>query len=228
MTDSLKVGLIGGTFDPIHLGHLIVAEQVRTRLELDRMIFIPAGLPPHKLDEAITDPRHRLEMVRLATADNPYFALSRVDIDRLGPSYTVDTVRLFLDNWGARAELYFLLGSDSLAELPSWRQPDQLIHLCRIVAVGRPGYNVNLAELDRLLPGVTNLIHIVDTPTLDISSSDIRRRVREGRSIRYLVPQAVEQYIDEHHLYLDLQKRGTRNGAIHSAGGRGKRPRRPL
>jgi len=199
---SAQVGLLGGTFDPIHLGHLIIAEEVRTRLGLDWMIFVPAGLPPHKLAQAVTQPHHRLEMVRLAIADNPHFALSRVDIDRLGPSYTVDTVRLFLDGWGAHTELYFLMGADSLIELPTWRQPDRLMRLCRIVAVGRPGYRVNLAELDRLLPGAANLIHIMDMPTLDISSTDIRRRVQEGRTIRYLVPAPVERYIVEHRLYL--------------------------
>lgn len=196
-----QVGLFGGTFDPIHIGHLIIAEEVRTRLGLDRMIFIPAGLPPHKLDQAITAPQHRLEMVRLAIADNSHFAVSRVDIDRFGPSYTVDTVRLFLDGWGAHTELYFLMGADSLVELPTWRQPDRLMRLCRIVAVGRPGYRVELAELDRLLPGAANLIRMMDTPIVDISSTDIRRRVQQGRTIRYLVPAAVERYIVEHRLY---------------------------
>lgn len=201
MADALGIGLIGGTFDPIHLGHLIIAEEVRTRLGLDRMIFVPAGLPPHKLGQSITQARHRFEMVRLAIADNPHFALSRIDMDRFGPSYTVDTVRLFLDGWGAHTELYFLMGSDSLIELPTWRQPDRLMRLCRIVAVGRPGYRVELSELDRLLPGAANLIRILDTPTLDVSSTDIRQRVREGRSIRYLVPVTVERYIEEQGLY---------------------------
>lgn len=196
-----RVGVFGGTFDPIHIGHLIIAEEVRTRLELDQMVFVPAGLPPHKFGQPVTDVRERLEMVRLAIAGNPCFSISRMDIDRLGPSYSVDMVRLFLDGWGADTEVYFVMGADSLAELPTWRQPDRLMRLCRIVVVGRPGYRVDLHELDRLLPGAAMLIRMVDTPALDISSTDIKRRVHEGRSIRYLVPQAVQEYIHQHHLY---------------------------
>lgn len=198
---SWQIGVIGGTFDPIHIGHLIVAEQVRTRLGLDQMIFVPAGMPPHKLDQIVTPAQQRFEMVQLAIADNPHFASSRIDMERLGPSYTVDTLRLLLDRWGAQTEIYFLMGSDSLIELPTWRQPDRLMRLCRIVAVGRPGYGVDMAELDRLLPGAAMLIRLMDTPIIDISSTDIKRRVREGRSIRYMVPASVEQYICAHQLY---------------------------
>lgn len=202
MSDGpLRIGIIGGTFDPIHVGHLIVAEEVRTRMGLDQIVFVPAGLPPHKLDQPTTEPGLRFEMTRLAIADNSHFIISRIDTDRLGPSYTVDTIRLFLDGWGAHTEVYFLMGSDSLAELPTWRQPDRLMRLCRIVAVGRPGYRVDLQELDRLLPGAAMLIQMMDTPTLDTSSTDIRRRIHQGRTIRYLVPPAVECYIREHGLY---------------------------
>ena len=202
MSDSgLRIGIIGGTFDPIHVGHLIIADQVRTHLGLSRMVFVPAGLPPHKLDQQITDPEQRLEMIKLAIADNPHFCVSRIDVDRFGPSYTVDMVRLFLDAWGANTEIHFLMGSDSLAELVTWRQPDRLMRLCRIVAVGRPGYEVDLQELDRLLPGAALLVRLLDTPTLDISSTDIRRHVHNSHSIRYMVPQTVEHYIYEHGLY---------------------------
>jgi nicotinate-nucleotide adenylyltransferase len=165
------------------------------------MVFVPAGLPPHKRDQRITAPEQRLEMVKLAIAGNPHFAVSRMDMDRFGPSYTVDTIRLFLDAWGSSTEIYFLMGADSLIELATWRQPDRLIRLCRIVVVGRPGYEVDLQELDRLLPGAASLVRLVDTPALDISSTDIKRRVGEGYSIRYMVPQAVERYILEHGLY---------------------------
>lgn len=199
--NPLRLGIVGGTFDPIHIGHLIMADQVRTRLGLSRMVFVPAGLPPHKLDQHITDPEQRLEMVKLAIAGNPSFSVSRMDIDRFGPSYTVDMIRLFLDAWGANTEIYFLMGADSLIELITWRQPDRLMRLCRIVAVGRPGYQVDLKELDRLLPGAALLIRLVDTPALAISSTDIKRRVRKGYSIRYMVPDAVERYIHEHGLY---------------------------
>ncbi len=199
--DPLRAGVIGGTFDPIHIGHLIIAEQVRTRLGLDQMVFVPAGLPPHKIDQWITAPQHRLNMVKLAIAGNPHLAVSLIDINRFGPSYTVDTIRLFLDQWGAQAEIFFVMGSDSLADLPTWRQPERLMRLCRIVVVERPGYRVVLDDLDRLLPGAASLIRMLDTPTLDISSTGIRRRIREGRSVRYLLPQAVEQYIRTHGLY---------------------------
>ncbi|MBN1584602.1 MAG: nicotinate-nucleotide adenylyltransferase [Anaerolineae bacterium] len=202
MSDNgLRIGIIGGTFDPIHIGHLIIADQVCMRLGLSRMVFVPAGLPPHKLDQPVTDPEQRLDMVKLAIADNPHFCVSRMDLDRFGPSYTVDTIRLFLDAWGANTEIYFLMGSDSLAELVTWRQPDRLMRLCRIVAVGRPGYEVDLKELDRLLPGAALLVRLIDMPTLDISSTDIKRYVGNNQSIRYMVPRVVETYIYDHGLY---------------------------
>jgi nicotinate-nucleotide adenylyltransferase len=201
------MGILGGTFDPIHVGHLILAEEACTRLELSQIVFVPAGQPPHKRDQAIADPAHRLAMVHLAIADNPHFSVSRVDVDRCGPSYTVDTIRLFRDAWGADAEIYFLIGSDSLAELPTWHQPERLMRMCHVVAMGRPGHRVDLGALERLLPGAAALIQVVDIPALDISSTDIRRRVHEGRSIRYLVPQAVVCYIEEHGLYEGLEAR---------------------
>lgn len=198
----MRTGVIGGTFDPIHIGHLIIAEEARVLLELDQMVFIPAGKPPHKLDLSITDPEHRFAMVELATADNPHMTVSRVDIDRPGPCYTVDTIRLLQDVWGPETAIYFLIGTDSLAELPTWYQPQRLLRLCHIVAVRRPGYPVDLQALEGVLPGAASLIHILEAPVLDISATDVRRRIREGRSIRYVVPRAVERYISEHRLYL--------------------------
>jgi nicotinate-nucleotide adenylyltransferase len=195
------VGLIGGTFDPIHLGHLIIAEETRTQLALDGMVFAPAGDQPLKPERQITDPEHRLRMVELAIAGNPYFSASRVDVDRPGPHYTVETVQMLREAWVETVEIYFLIGSDSLADLPKWHQPERLMRLCHIVAVGRPGYQVDLEQLERSLPGVTSLIQRLDTPTLDISATEIRRRVRERRSIRYLVPASVRRYIEEHRLY---------------------------
>ena len=196
-----RIGILGGTFDPIHTGHLIIADQVCTRLGLEQMIFVPAGEPPHKRGKQITSPEQRFEMVRLATAGNEYFALSRLDINRAGPCYTVDTVRLFQDAWGAEAEIYFLIGGDSLTELPTWRQPEKLLRLCHLVAVERTGYKANLHELERLFPGLIHLIHLTNIPLLDISATEIRQRVCEKKSIRYLVPPLVEQYIYEHRLY---------------------------
>lgn len=199
----MRVGILGGTFDPIHIGHLAAAEEVRVRLALERVIFVPAGLPPHKLHLDVTPTEHRLKMVQLAIADNPHFTLSRVDIDRFGPSYTVDTVELLRDEYGPEAELYFIMGSDSLAELLIWHQPERLIRLCRVVALTRPGHRVDLEELDHLLPGAIARVQLLDMPLLQISGTDLQRRVRMGLSIKYLVPPAVEAYIRQHGLYQD-------------------------
>ena len=197
----MRVGVLGGTFDPIHIGHLVAAEEVRAQLRLDRVVFVPAGLPPHKLTEHISSVAHRLAMVKLAIASNPYFTVSRVDIDRFGPCYTVDTIELLRDEWGGDVELYFIMGSDSLADIVTWHQPERLIRLCRLAVMGRPGYRVDVEELERLLPGITSRIHFINSPQLDISSTDIQRRVRQGLPIKYQVPEAVEDYIYEHELY---------------------------
>jgi nicotinate-nucleotide adenylyltransferase len=197
----MRLGVIGGSFDPIHIGHLIVAQEASTSLALERMLFVPAGQPPHKLGRAMADPEHRVEMVRRAIASNVHFSLSRVDVDRPGPCYSVDTIRILRETWGAGIEIHFLIGSDSLADLPTWHQPDRLIRLCQVVAVQRPGYQVDLDELDRRVPGAAAAIQMLAAPTLDVSSTAIRERVRSGRSIRYLVPEPVEQYIHAHGLY---------------------------
>ena len=197
----MRIGVIGGTFDPIHLGHLIVAEAARTRLDLSRVVFVPAGRPPHKQAHEITDPEQRLKMIQLAIAGNDRFGLSRVDLDRQGPCYTVDTIGLLQEAWGGEAQIHFLVGSDSLADLPTWYQPQRLLRLCTVVAVERPGYTPDLARLDRRLPGASAQIVLLRAPTLNISATEIRERVRGGRSIRYLVPNGVGRYIREHHLY---------------------------
>lgn len=197
----MRVGVLGGTFDPIHLGHLVAAEEVRAQLRLDRVVFVPAGLPPHKLTEYVSSVAHRLAMVKLAITSNPYFTVSRVDIDRFGPCYTVDTIELLRDEWGGDVELYFILGSDSLADIVTWHQPERLIRLCRLAVMERPGYRVDVEELERLLPGITSRIHFINSPQLDISSTDIQRRVRQGLPIKYQVPEAVADYIYEHELY---------------------------
>jgi nicotinate-nucleotide adenylyltransferase len=203
----MRIGVIGGTFDPIHTGHLIIAEEARTRLGLSRVAFVPAGQPPHKLAHEITGPEHRFEMTRLAIADNEHFCVSCVDLDREGPCYTVDTVGLLQDAWGRDAEIHFLIGADSLADLPTWREPERLLRMCRLVAVTRPGHEVDLQALEQQLPGVSSLVEMLDTPTLDISSTEIRRRAHEGLSTRYLVPDAVARYIVEHGLYRDRTER---------------------
>jgi nicotinate-nucleotide adenylyltransferase len=197
----MRVGVLGGTFDPIHIGHLVSAEEAWVELELERVVFIPAGLPPHKLDHVVSPVEHRLAMVELAIVSNPHFAVSRVDIDRFGPCYTVDTIELLRDEWGPGAEIYFIMGSDSLLDILTWRNPRRLIRLCRFAVVSRSGYQVDLNELDALLPGVASRVQMLNAPELAISSTDIQRRVREGLSIKYQVPEAVEAYIYQHKLY---------------------------
>ncbi|MCD6553959.1 MAG: nicotinate-nucleotide adenylyltransferase [Anaerolineae bacterium] len=196
-----RIGVLGGTFDPIHIAHLAIAEEARTQLGLDKVVFVPAGLPPHKMDVHVSPAEHRLAMVELAIAGNPHFEVSRVDIDRFGPCYTVDTIALLRKEWGPDVEIYFIMGSDSLADILTWHKPDRLIRLCRIVAVGRPGYRVDMDELERCLPGASQRILFINSPQLDVSSSEIQRRVRAGESIKYQVPEAVERYIYEHGLY---------------------------
>ncbi len=201
--EDLKLGILGGTFDPIHYGHLAAAEEAQTRLHLEIILFAPVAIPPHKPNEIILPLAHRLAMVALAIASNPHFALCRVDIDRPPPYYSVDTVRLVREKWGLDSEhLFFIMGLDSLRDLPSWHHPQELMQLCRLAVVCRPGYQADLKGLERKLPGLLSRLEIVEMPLLDISSTELRSRVREGRSIRYLVPEGVEAYVRQHGLYL--------------------------
>jgi nicotinate-nucleotide adenylyltransferase len=196
-----RVGVIGGTFDPIHYGHLAAAEEARVKVELEKVVFVVAGVPPHKLDEEVTPVEHRLAMVDLGIQSNPYFELSRVDVDRPGPSYTVDTMSILQERFGEDTELFFVMGLDSLVELPTWHEPDRLVRLCRLVAVSRPGFDVDLAGLESEVPGLASRLEIIDMPEVDISSTDLQRRVREGLPIKYQVPEQVERYIREFQLY---------------------------
>lgn len=196
-----KVGVMGGTFDPIHYGHLVAAEEVCHQLGLARVVFVPAGQPPHKQGQEITPALHRLAMVELAIASNPRFTVSRVDIDRPGPSYTVDTLRLLHEEWGSQVDIHFIMGLDSLADLLSWHQPERLIQLCRLTVVDRPRYEVDMEALEAALPGIKDRVEFLHIPGMNISSTDLQRRVREGWPIKYQVPPAVEAYIYEHGLY---------------------------
>jgi nicotinate-nucleotide adenylyltransferase len=196
---------MGGTFDPIHIGHLVIAEEARARLELDTMVFIPAGQPPHKPGRIVTPAQHRLAMVQLAIASNAHFAFSRVELDRPGPSYLVDTLRMLREQWGTQIDLDFVIGWDSLEELHTWYDPAGILaRLTRLVAVGRPGYGGttrHYAVLESRLPGITRQLVVVPVPLLEISSTALRQRVAEGRPIKYQTPEAVERYIVEHDLY---------------------------
>jgi nicotinate-nucleotide adenylyltransferase len=196
-----RVGILGGTFDPVHLGHLILAEEARDQLGLSQVHFVPAGDPPHKQDRRLAPIEDRLRMIELAIAGNECFHCSRVDADRPGPHYTVDMVRLFREQLPPGGELYFLMGYDSLAELPSWHHPQELLAACHLVALTR--YNVPLRwdDLERSLPGVSHRVTLLDMPELEIASHHLQERVRAGRSLRYLVPDAVNCYIQERRLY---------------------------
>ncbi|UCC88753.1 MAG: nicotinate-nucleotide adenylyltransferase [Anaerolineales bacterium] len=200
----MRLGILGGTFDPIHFGHLLAAEEARGALRLEGVLFAPAGDPPHKQGYAILPVAHRLAMVRLAIADNPAFQISTVDIDRTGPHYTVDTLRLLRNQLGIGSdETFLIMGADSLTHLTTWHQPAQLIEICRLAVVARPGYRADLEALEAALPGISTRLDWVEMPVLGISSSDLQRRVREGRSIRYQVPSAVAAYVAKHALYRD-------------------------
>ena len=199
----MNIGVLGGTFDPIQLAHLAVAEKARARLDLADIIFVPAGQPWLKANSPISTAEHRIQMVRLAIADKPYFKLSTVEIDRAGPSYSVDTVTELQGQLGAEEELFFILGWDSLAEIPLWREPSRLIKMCRLVAVPRPGYSApDLKKLEADIPGLSQRVILMDKPEIDIGATDIRNRVARGLSISHLVPEPVERYIKQHRLYM--------------------------
>ncbi len=197
----MRVGILGGTFDPIHIGHLVAAEAVRYSLELDQVIFIPAGRSPLKPAPA-APASQRLAMVELAIRSNPYFRVSTLELERPGPSYTVDTLRQLRADLGPAVELYFIAGQDAVADLARWHQPRELLSLCRLVAVTRPSYtSFDPRRLEAAIPGVSESLVLVEMPLIGVSASDLRRRVREGRPIKYLVPEAVEEYIYRHGLY---------------------------
>lgn len=198
-----RIGVLGGTFDPIHCGHLVIAEDARTYLHLEKVLFVPAYQPPHKPKDSYSPFEHRVRMIDLAITGNPRFVLSLIEADRPGPSYTVDTLRDLQAELGPDVELYFIIGMDSLANILTWHKPAELPKLCRIVVAERAGYQVDLAALEEALPGLRDSLELIDTPELSISSTDLQQRVQRGLSIRYQVPPAVEEYIYEHKLYLD-------------------------
>jgi len=205
----VNIGILGGTFDPIHLGHLVVAEEARIKLGFSEVLFVPAGEPWLKVDRAITPAAHRVEMVRRAIANNPYFKLCTLEVERPGPSYTVDTVIALRERLGSDAKLFFMLGRDALAELPLWKEPKKLIELCRLVVAPRAVQgevegvaSKGFKDLETAIPGLLGNIIELDMPVIGISSSEIRQRVAHGLSIRYLVPAEVEKYIQEQKLYL--------------------------
>jgi nicotinate-nucleotide adenylyltransferase len=217
---ALKLGILGGTFNPVHYGHLAAAEEVRDRLKLDRILFIPSFSPPHKQEENVPSAMHRMEMVRLATLDNPCFEPSDIEIQRGGRSYTIDTINALRGSY-AGSELFFITGLDSFLDIQTWNQWERLLSLCGFVVLSRPGYRfTDLLKIDFMKQAAGELtgldqgerreaivragsftVFLEMIPLYDISSTDIRRRIKESRSIKYHLPAAVETYIIEKRLY---------------------------
>ncbi|HEX9838885.1 MAG TPA: nicotinate-nucleotide adenylyltransferase [Anaerolineales bacterium] len=196
-----RIGLFGGTFDPPHIGHLILASEAQYQLELTRLLWTLTPEPPHKQDQPITPIEHRLAMVNLAIADNPSFELSRLELDRPGPHYTLDTIKLVAEQ-NPDAEIVPVIGGDSLHDLPTWHHPQELLYAAHWIGVmRRPGESANLEELERELPGISSKVHYVDAPLLEIASREIRSRIADGRIFRYYLPDPVYHYINQHHLY---------------------------
>lgn len=196
-----RIGIFGGTFDPIHIGHLILAEEARFQLALDRILLVPAGTPPHKQDRQVTSIAHRLMMAELATADLPGLWVSRVDADRPGPHYTNDTIALLRQQLGAATELFFLMGMDSLRDLPGWREPQWLLQQCTLVVLTRHEIAIDWPQLEVALPGLRERVVLLDMPELEIASHTLRERIGRGAPICHQVPRVVEAYIQKHGLY---------------------------
>lgn len=200
----MRIGVFGGTFDPVHLGHLVVADRAREQAALDQVWFIPAARPPHKQERVITPFAHRTEMLRLALAGNPVFQVDELERDRPGPSFTVETLQELRDR-NNQDEFELILGGDCLPDLPGWREPARILELAGLLVIDRPGSASmgpeTLLKSLGLGPATPIRFRRISAPLLDISSTDLRQRVARGESIRYLVPRAVECYIDTHGLY---------------------------
>ena len=198
----MKLGVFGGTFDPVHVGHLIVAGEVGGRLGLDEVLFVPAGQPWLKVDREVTPGPHRLRMVEVAIASNPLFRVSDMEVCRKGSTYTVDTLTQLKERLGEAYDLYLIVGLDALTEVDRWHQPQRMLELATLVGVVRPGFEkLERGPLEAVRRGAAAEVVVVDGPLVGVSATEIRHRVSSGLSIRYLVPEAVEAYICEHGLY---------------------------
>ncbi len=196
-----RIGVFGGTFDPIHIGHLILAQEAWFQLKLDRVYLVPAADPPHKQERRLISVEDRIHMAQLATADVDYVRVSRIDADRPGPHYTAEMVRLIRRRLDPNVEMYFLMGMDSLRDLPNWSEATWLVENCRLVALDRHDVTLDWHYLTNALPGIQDRVVILDMPELEISSNAIQQRVRTGQPIRFLVPRSVEDYVRKHSLY---------------------------
>lgn len=203
-----RVGIMGGTFDPIHYGHLVAAETAREAFSLDKIIFVPAGIPCHKMNET-TSARHRYLMTLLAIMSNPHFEISRVDMDRGGVTYTVDTLTDLKKRLPPETKMYFITGADAILEIQSWKSPGEVLSMAEFIAATRPGYGLeNLSRaLGPLVVEFQDRIHILEIPPMGISSTEIRHRLAQGRSVRYLLPETVITFIYNEGLYGTSQAR---------------------
>ena len=198
----MRRGILGGTFDPVHLGHIILAQETLVRLALDEVWFIPTGLPWMKRDEALTPGHHRCAMVERAIEGNPQFRCSRLEIDRPGETFTVDTLEELVTGEMAGDELFFIMGLDALGGLHRWKAPARILELATVVVALRPGYGaLDLRELETVVPGAAGRVIAAQMPLIEISGTELRRRATEGGSMRYLVPDAVAEYIHRQGLY---------------------------
>lgn len=204
-----RIGIMGGTFNPIHYGHLVTAEEALYQFKLDKVIFMPAGQPPHKRDKEILSPEDRYLLTVIATASNPDFEVSRLEIERVGPSYTVDTLLELHKVYGPETDMFFITGADAVWEILTWKDAEKLVRLTEFIAATRPGYSLEKFKKLHVLPEGEHRekgkprVSIMEIPALAISSTDIRRRVRENRPIRYLVPEGVASYIQKSGFWKD-------------------------
>ncbi len=197
----VKIGVFGGTFNPVHNAHLVAAQEVREKMELTRIIFIPSAHPPHKVEKNLAAAAHRLNMLKLAIEKIPYFSVSTLEIDRGGKSYSVDTMRQLRKQYGKKAEFYFILGVDAVMDISTWKDVERFLDLCNLVVINRPGFSLVNAKGD--LPSMRTL----SITSIGISSSHIKNRIKEGKPITYMVPEKVEKYIRRYKLYQRNVKR---------------------
>ena len=195
-----KLAILGGTFDPIHIGHLLIAQQAYNNFELDKIIFMPAGITPHKDNVNITASRHRLEMVRIAIKDNPVFSFSQWEINQSKKSYTVDTLKYF-EQQDIASEIYFIIGADSLYDMFDWKEPEYLLTRSNFIVAARPGYLLENIFKDQRFKGYEKNIYLLDKFKMEISSSTIREYIRNNISVKYLLPDEIINYINENRLY---------------------------
>ena len=197
----MRLGIMGGTFDPIHFGHLVTAEEALVQFNLDRVLFMPTGNPAFKSGDRVTSGEHRYLMTVIATASNPDFDVSRMEVDRPGLTYTIDTLLALRDQYGPATELFFITGADAVWEIVSWKDAETIADLVTFIAATRPGYDLDAARRSHESESTRFRIEYIEVPALAISSTELRRRIAEKRPIRYLSPESVVAYIDKHGLY---------------------------